>query len=184
MYINNSNNNNNQNNENGKFLVTLNDLIDDMAYENNYYSDMYQERGEIYDKEKEKWNLKGNSGGRYSQKFIHHVMKCEWGKKFTEAYLLAKQKELFNKIKENSGDDESVDLEENKEEAKIRETENKNLKIINKLIQEADEEEENNEIYTDNNIKSKKSKVLNNNKKSENTQLSNERISFENIDEE
>ena len=68
--------------EDGKFLVTLNDLIDDMAYENNAYSDMYQERGEIYDKEKLAWNLKGNSGGRYNNKFIHAVMKLEGLEKF------------------------------------------------------------------------------------------------------
>ena len=60
--------------ENNKLFVTLNDLIDDMEYENNINSDMYQERGEIYDKEKLNWNLNRNSNGRFNDKYIHSVM--------------------------------------------------------------------------------------------------------------
>ena len=63
--------------ENGKFLVTLNDLIDDMAYENNAYSDMYQERGEIYDREKIACGIKTNSAGRYTNKYIQYIMRNE-----------------------------------------------------------------------------------------------------------
>ena len=60
--------------ENNKLFVTLNDLIDDMEYENNINSDMYQERGEIYDMEKLNWNLNRNSSGRFNDKYIHSVM--------------------------------------------------------------------------------------------------------------
>ena len=60
--------------ENNKLFVTLNDLIDDMEYENNINSDMYQERGEIYDKEKLNWNLNRNSSGRFNDKYIHSVL--------------------------------------------------------------------------------------------------------------
>ena len=63
--------------DNNQLLVTLNDLMDDMEFETNAYSDMYQERGEIYDKEKLSWNLNGNSGGRYTDKYIHAIMKSE-----------------------------------------------------------------------------------------------------------
>ena len=74
---------NTQNNSNNnKLFVTLNDLIDDMEYENNLNSDMYQEKGEIYDKEKLAWDLKGNSGGRYTNKYIHGIMRLDGLDKF------------------------------------------------------------------------------------------------------
>ena len=76
---------NNTNSQNNKFLITLNDLIDDMEYENNTNSDMYEERGEIYDKEKAAFDLKGNSVGRYTNKYLHYIMKGEFSYKFQKA---------------------------------------------------------------------------------------------------
>ena len=74
---------NTQNNQdNNKLFVTLNDLIDDMEYENNLNSDIYQEKGEIYDKEKLAYDLKGNSGGRYTNKYIHAIMRLDGLEKF------------------------------------------------------------------------------------------------------
>ena len=66
-------------------VVSLNDLIDDMEYENNTNSDMYEERGEIYDKEKAAFDLKGNSVGRYTNKYLHYIMKGEFSYKFQKA---------------------------------------------------------------------------------------------------
>ena len=77
--------NKNINGDNISLLVSLNDLIDDMEYENNENSDMYQEKGEIYDKEKIAWDLKGNSAGRYTNKYIHYIMKNEYSQKFIKA---------------------------------------------------------------------------------------------------
>ena len=77
--------NNNINNNNINLLVSLNDLIDDMEYENNTNSDMYEERGEIYDKEKASWDLQGNSAGRYTSKYLHYIMKGEFSYKFKKA---------------------------------------------------------------------------------------------------
>ena len=133
-------------------MVTLNDLMDDMAYENNYFSDMYQERGEIYDKEKEKWNLKRGDGGRYTQKFIHNVMKCEWAQRFKLANLIAKEKE------ENQ---EQLKGDDNKSEFQVSEKErfeNKNIKpninfIKNNSNEELDIDEENDNIKKNNTIK-------------------------------
>ena len=78
---------NNTNSQNNKFLITLNDLIDDMEYENNINSDLYQEKGEIYDKEKMAWDLKGNSIGRYTSKYIHSIMQNEDLEKFLPNYV-------------------------------------------------------------------------------------------------
>ena len=77
--------NKNINNDNINLLVSLNDLIDEMEYENNTNSDMYEERGEIYDKEKAAFDLKGNSAGRYTNKYLHYIMKGEFSYKFQKA---------------------------------------------------------------------------------------------------
>ena len=139
----------NANQKTGKFMVTLNDLMDDMAYENNYFSDMYQERGEIYDKEKEKWNLKRGDGGRYTQKFIHNVMKCQWAERFKLANLIANEKD--EKQEQSKRDD-------NKSEFHVSEGEifeNKNIKPKNNFIknnsnEELDIDEENEDIKKNN----------------------------------
>ena len=77
---------------NGKFLISLNDLMDDMEFENNQFSEMYQERGEIYDKEKSMWGVKTNSAGRYTSKFIHYIMKNEHLDKFKPSNKNNKEK--------------------------------------------------------------------------------------------
>ena len=56
-----------------------------MEYENNTNSDMYEEIGEIYDKEKAAFDLKGNSVGRYTNKYLHYIMKGEFSYKFQKA---------------------------------------------------------------------------------------------------
>ena len=62
---------------NGNLLVTLNDLMDDMEFENNQNSEMYQEREEIYDREKIACGIKTNSAGRYTNKYIQYIMRNE-----------------------------------------------------------------------------------------------------------
>ena len=139
----------NTNPKTGKFMVTLNDLMDDMAYENNYFSDMYQERGEIYDKEKEKWNLKRGDGGRYTQKFIHNVMKGEWAERFKLANLIAKEKD--ENQEQLKADDNKSEIHDSKEEI----FENKNTKPENNFIknnsnEEFDIDEENEDVKKNN----------------------------------
>lgn len=66
-----SNNNLNTNNKKigRSYLLTLNDLMDDMTIEQNDFTDMVQEQGEIYDKEKERLGLKATNIGRYGKKY-------------------------------------------------------------------------------------------------------------------
>ena len=82
---------------NSKCLVTLNDLINDIEYDSKETSDMYQEKGEIYDRVKLYWNLGGNSGGRYTNKFIHSIMSCEALNKFQ----LQKENDKIEKANKN-----------------------------------------------------------------------------------
>ena len=153
-------------------MVTLNDLMDDMAYENNYFSDMYQERGEIYDKEKEKWNLKRGDGGRYTQKFIHNVMKGEWAERFKLANLIAKEKD--EKQEQSKRDDNKTEFHVSEEEI----FENKNTKPENNFIknnsnEEFDIDEENEDV--------KKNNIIEKNDEEENQKILNENSNIESI---
>ena len=51
--------------------------MEDMEFENNQNSEMYQERGELYDMEKKVCGIKTNSAGRYTSKYIQYIMRNE-----------------------------------------------------------------------------------------------------------
>ena len=58
-------------------LFYLKELMDDMVIENNNNSEIYEEYGDKRETIKMINGINGVSGGRYSDKFIHYIMKNE-----------------------------------------------------------------------------------------------------------
>ena len=60
-----------------KPTTSLRDLMDDQIIEGLNYSEIYEEYGDIKDQMKQIYDLEGKSAGRYTNKYLHYIMKNE-----------------------------------------------------------------------------------------------------------
>ena len=89
-----------------KKLFYLNELMDDMVIENNNNSEMYEEYGDKREAIKMIKGINGVSGGRYTDKFIHYIMRNDDLEKFKH-YAKEKKKKNKNKNKNTNKDNDS-----------------------------------------------------------------------------
>ena len=87
-----------------KKLFYLNELMDEMVIENNNNSELYEEYGDKRDAIKMIKGINGVSGGRYTDKFIHYIMRNDDLEKFKH---YAKGKKKKNKTKSKNKDNDS-----------------------------------------------------------------------------
>ena len=63
-------------------LISLNELMDDMVRENNNNSEIYEEYGDKKEATKQINGINGNSAGRYTNNYIHYIIRNEDLEKF------------------------------------------------------------------------------------------------------
>ena len=90
-----------------KKLFYLNELMDEMVIENNNNSELYEEYGDKRDAIKMIKGINGVSGGRYTDKFIHYIMRNDDLEKFKH-YAKGKKKKNKNKSKNKDNDSNGI----------------------------------------------------------------------------
>ena len=64
-------------NQKNKIVQSLDELMDDLLIENNNNSEIYEEYGDKQDMSKQIENINGVSAGRYTNNYIHYIMRNE-----------------------------------------------------------------------------------------------------------
>ena len=90
-----------------KKLFYLNELMDDMVIENNNNSEIYEEYGDKREAIKMIKGFNGVSGGRYTDKFIHYIMRNDDLEKFKH-YAKEKKKKKKSKNKDKDNDSNGI----------------------------------------------------------------------------